>query len=1235
MKKLILSFLIVGVFAFLQQGIAALVPPDWTGSNGYTHQNWEFHVLNVDELHCPPRPNDPQPVSPGIPGRDIDYLLADSRFDPPVNRFGEAKLIHALVPDGMFGTLAHYPPYGDYPRCGYYGGMQQEGSALVFEIPSDNQPGKQKEIWIQWLFFTDKKDSSRLVETGRSFRSQDADLPMNRIVITDTDNIIQVDTQITEEDSNEFGVWCQASARYIVTDNPSIIYIKIYGLGDLAALIDEVIINTRSIESINVEVEETLPLDHAMNVKVDSPVEISFDLPMDTDATDDAFTVIESNGQEVQGLITWKNNNKTLTFRPFGFFKCGTSYTINILNTARAVQGSLLSHAYSFSFNTEMYLPPSPLLTGIPSGIVSSPDFDIAVNGSGIYRYRYEIDGMRFNGTFYQDQPISLRGLDNGEHRLVIKAMDALQEWRTIETVEWTIRMPVRVMESSPKELASISTDISMYFNQPMNRRSVESAFSIEPFIEGTFYWNNDQEVIFYPESTFQDDIMYTYRLSISAMDSVGNPLASEFSSSFLTYSGDALVRCPVEYDTFLLFSGMGGGAGYPNGNIPDGTGDTGILKTGGIPICDGRILIKFDLAKLSGIDPRDIIKATFHYYMLDGHPGFRALSSASIAGVPMYGFIRALNTTTFEYTLQDRKGPLPHPEAPVFWNEDLSGQGYVYMKNKPGYVPGSPMIMAVHTTGPKSHGAVDITDLVRGWSGGKYPNNGMELKDHDDRSYIDSQWKDGYNWLISSREGKAGPAPYLTVQINAKDRVKIQEQMPDNSPISAILGINLHAIGGNAENYAWSMESPSGLITFEGEGPEMSFMPNTAEMGLFRVRVTDGEDTDTIFVIMPNPAGQEYEQFIYTPSDEMHARSEELFPVYIGGEMDPADQEGVYNICENVVDDIGETGMLEDIRVETDDLSRTCFGGVNTSAGARTSIAIIDQPFFTNKGVFVINESGKKTCEMNIAEGDISYLRKAYLVATDTAQPSWNNTSMIYNFTIYDEEYNELDSDYLNTLELTISFNKDIIFPTESDPDPIGNSSFMITYVEETADFFRHEEVSEKNYIPVEDIVEVNYEEGWVRFMTAHLSSFGLQEASLYDKTTLPEMEHEDLGSGCFIATAAFGSFMDKDVKVLRDFRDVYLLTNRLGTSFVFCYYRYSPPVADFIASNDALKMLVRWSLMPLVGFSSLMLETTPVQKGALFILLTGILWAIWLFSARRRRLSESYRLKQMLNIS
>ena len=102
--------------------------------------------------------------------------------------------------------------------------------------------------------------------------------------------------------------------------------------------------------------------------------------------------------------------------------------------------------------------------------------------------------------------------------------------------------------------------------------------------------------------------------------------------------------------------------------------------------------------------------------------------------------------------------------------------------------------------------------------------------------------------------------------------------------------------------------------------------------------------------------------------------------------------------------------------------------------------------------------------------------------------------------------------------------------------------------------------------------------------------------------------------GGGCFIATAAYGSYLHPQVRILRDFRDHFLLTNAPGRAFVALYYRMSPPLADFIARHELLRSMTRLALTPVV-----FAVADPVSAGTVLLL---AMVALYLPARRRLRL-------------
>jgi hypothetical protein len=65
-----------------------------------------------------------------------------------------------------------------------------------------------------------------------------------------------------------------------------------------------------------------------------------------------------------------------------------------------------------------------------------------------------------------------------------------------------------------------------------------------------------------------------------------------------------------------------------------------------------------------------------------------------------------------------------------------------------------------------------------------------------------------------------------------------------------------------------------------------------------------------------------------------------------------------------------------------------------------------------------------------------------------------------------------------------------------------------------------------------------------------------------------------------CFIATAAYGSPLERHVRTLRWFRDTYLIPHDFGKILVKTYYHFSPPAAQWIAERPLLRAIVRGTL-------------------------------------------------------
>lgn len=109
-----------------------------------------------------------------------------------------------------------------------------------------------------------------------------------------------------------------------------------------------------------------------------------------------------------------------------------------------------------------------------------------------------------------------------------------------------------------------------------------------------------------------------------------------------------------------------------------------------------------------------------------------------------------------------------------------------------------------------------------------------------------------------------------------------------------------------------------------------------------------------------------------------------------------------------------------------------------------------------------------------------------------------------------------------------------------------------------------------------------------------------------------------------CFIATAAYGSILDKHVVILREFRDTFLAKHALGKFVIGTYYEYSPRLANIIEQHEALAAAVRFALVPVIGVAFLTLNLPHLG----IVILLGLAIVITILLAERMR--EFYRNSQ-----
>jgi hypothetical protein len=127
-------------------------------------------------------------------------------------------------------------------------------------------------------------------------------------------------------------------------------------------------------------------------------------------------------------------------------------------------------------------------------------------------------------------------------------------------------------------------------------------------------------------------------------------------------------------------------------------------------------------------------------------------------------------------------------------------------------------------------------------------------------------------------------------------------------------------------------------------------------------------------------------------------------------------------------------------------------------------------------------------------------------------------------------------------------------------------------------------------NYFLIKDQIniQVNYEiKEYNYFREGNINNWkyefpmSIEEVRSNIDIIVKKGEKKSSGSGCFIATAAMGSYEHPVVLDLRDFRDNWLLSKHWGISFVNWYYKNGPHAAKLIEKSIILRKITYYLIV------------------------------------------------------
>lgn len=249
-----------------------------------------------------------------------------------------------------------------------------------------------------------------------------------------------------------------------------------------------------------------------------TPLYILLDRPVDLPQAAAAFSIFP------QRAGNWSSaSERTLTFAPLPGWEPGTAYIVML----RGFQGRRVFRFQVEPFVEAWFVPEEvfgyPLDQPLWLNFPYPPD-SASVEAALSVRPETPVT-LRWEGFTLVISPTTRWSLDTAYTvELAPSATDACG-WRPLaEPVRFSFTTRPAILESAPRVEAAWSDAISILFDRPVDRASVEAAFEIAPPVSGTFGWKENR-LLFTPTVGLEEGVSYFVRLEPSARAADGGAL--------------------------------------------------------------------------------------------------------------------------------------------------------------------------------------------------------------------------------------------------------------------------------------------------------------------------------------------------------------------------------------------------------------------------------------------------------------------------------------------------------------------------------------------------------------------------------------------------------------------------------------------------------------------------------------------------------------------------------------